>query len=60
MYCVWRNKGNATVGKCIIISCAVSLYCCCKNREIIMAAICDMVLGRLADRDISFESFMIE
>ena len=22
----WRNKGNATMGKCIIISCAVSLF----------------------------------
>ena len=26
MECVWRNKGNATMGKCIIIYCAVSLF----------------------------------
>ena len=37
------------MGKCIIISCAVSLFLC-KNRDIFMAAICDMALGRLADR----------
>ena len=38
------------MGKCIIISCAVSLFCCCKNCNIFMAAICDMAMGRLADR----------
>ena len=38
------------MGECIIISCAVSLFCVCKNRDIFMAAICDMALGRLADR----------
>ena len=26
MECVWTNKGNAAMGKCIIISCAVSLF----------------------------------
>ena len=38
------------MGECVIISCAVSLLCVCKNRDIFMAAICDMALGRLADR----------
>ena len=37
------------MGKCIIISCAVSLFWG-KNRDIFMAAISDMAMGRLADR----------
>ena len=36
------------MGKCIIISCAVSLFG--NNYDIFMAATCDMALGRLADR----------
>ena len=36
------------MGECIIISCVVSLFG--KNREIFMAAIRDMAMGRLADR----------
>ena len=36
------------MGKCIIISCAMSLFLG-KNRDIFMAAICDIALGRLAD-----------
>ena len=31
-----------------------------KIRDIFMADICDMAMGRLADRDISLESFMME
>ena len=50
------------MGECIIISCSVSLFLG-KNRDIFMAAICDMAMGRLVDRryfaDISLESFMI-
>ena len=38
------------MGKCIIISCAMSLFLCGKDSDIFMAAICDTVLGRLADR----------
>ena len=42
------------MGKCIIISCALSLFFFFffggKNRDIFMAAICDMAMGRLADR----------
>ena len=38
------------MGECIIISCAVSLFLVGKNRDIFMAAICDMAVGRLADR----------
>ena len=37
------------MGKCIIISCAVSFFWG-KNRNIFMAAICDLALGRVADR----------
>ena len=37
------------MGKCIIISCAVSLFFG-KDRDIFVSAICDTVLGRLADR----------
>ena len=36
------------MGEGIIISCAVSLFWG-KNRDIFMAAICDMAKGRLAD-----------
>ena len=36
------------MGKCIIISCAVSFFG--KNSDIFMATVCDMALGRLADR----------
>ena len=36
------------MGKCFIISCAVSLLG--KNRDIFRGAICDMAVGRLADR----------
>ena len=35
------------MGQCIIISCAVSLF---GKNHIFMADICDMALGRLADR----------
>ena len=42
--------------ECIIISCAVSLFFPGKNRDIFMAAICDMAMGRLADRRYIFES----
>ena len=45
MWCDWRNKGNTTGGKCIIISCAVSIFG--KNRDIFMATICDMALGKI-------------
>ena len=41
------------MGECIIISCPVSLFFWWgggQNRDIFMAAICDMALGRLADR----------
>ena len=37
------------MGECIIISCAASLFLCKKSRHF-MAAICDMALGRLANR----------
>ena len=37
------------MGKCIIIFCAVSLFFG-KNHDIFMAVICDMALGRFADR----------
>ena len=36
------------MGNCIIISCAVSLFWL--KSDIFMAAICEMALGRLADR----------
>ena len=35
------------MGKCIIISCAVSFFFG-KNRDIFMAAICDMALGKVS------------
>ena len=47
MECVWRTKGNAITGKCMVISCIVSLFLV--KIDIFMAAICDMALGRLAD-----------
>ena len=53
MYCVWRNKGNATICECIIISYTVSL--CFLGGGVgvklttFMAVICDMDMGRLVD-----------
>ena len=54
MQCVWRNKGNARVCECIIISCAVSRFC--RNRNIFMAVICDLAKRRQADRRCFIES----
>ena len=52
------------MGKCIISSCAVSLFFFLvkkiKKCDIFMAVICDMAFGRLLIADISLESFMIE
>ena len=47
MECVWRNKGNARVCECIIMSCAVSRFC--RNRNIFMAVIWDLAKRRQAD-----------
>ena len=38
------------MGECIVISCAASLLGGNWNRDIFMAAICDVAKGRLADR----------
>ena len=46
------------MGECVVISCESFSFG--KNRDIFMAAICDMAKGRKLFADISLGSFMIE